>query len=112
MRSTNQDDGLWPAYDAERDRELDGITKKVVALLQARGVELTGRESSIQLADMLSAVERFDAAVAEAGGDRAMIDAGALAPDDDLFVLPRRAADESPARYAERVLRAAQRLGS
>lgn len=112
MRPSNAHDGLWPAHDAERDRELDGITKKVVSLLHGRGVVLTGRESSIQLADMLSAVEHFDAAVAEAGGDRAMIDAGALTPDDDLYVLPRRAADESPGRYAERILRAARRLAS
>jgi hypothetical protein len=40
-----------------------------------------------------------------------MITAGrAPRAEDERFVLPRRAADESPGQYADRVLRAARRL--
>jgi hypothetical protein len=32
-------------------------------------------------------------------------------PQEEAFVLPRRSADESPYEYAERVQRAARRIG-
>lgn len=96
--------------DFERERELDSVTARVVGQLRACGVELTGRESTLQLADMQTAVERFESAVSEAGGDRMIAAGRAPRAEDERFVLPRRAADESPGQYADRVLRAARRL--
>jgi hypothetical protein len=104
----------WEDYqrelDPERDSERDRVSAAVAATLRARGVELTGRETSDQLADVLSAVERFEAAVSEIGGDRMVNDPNSTQPEDEAFVLPRRADDESPGQYADRVLRAARRL--
>src|ERR687884_48212 len=57
---------LDPARAAERER----VSVIVAATLHARGVTLTGSESSDQLADILSAVERFEAAVSALGGGR------------------------------------------
>jgi hypothetical protein len=97
--------------DPERERERESVSSSVAATLSARGVELTGRESSEQLVEMLDAVERFEAAVSEAGGDRMLNDPDSSEPQEEAFVLPRRAADESPLEYAERVQRAARRIG-
>lgn len=96
--------------DPDRDVERDRVTAAVAAKLESRGVALTGRESSDQLADILTAVERFEAAVSELGGDRMINDPDSSNPQDPAFVLPARAVDESPGQYSDRVLRAARRL--
>ena len=97
---------LDPARAAERER----VSTIVAATLQSRGVRLTGSETSDQLADILSAVERFEAAVSALGGDRMVNDRNSNQPENELFVLPARTADESPGRYADRVLSAAEQL--
>ena len=97
---------LDPARAAERER----VSVIVAATLHARGVTLTGSETSDQLADILSAVERFEAAVSALGGDRMVNDRNSDQPENELFVLPARATDESPGRYADRVASAAERL--
>jgi hypothetical protein len=96
--------------DSARDRERESVYASVAATLRARGVELTGGEGGEQLAEVLSAVERFEAAVSEMGGDRMVNDPGSPQPQDEAFVLPHRRADESMTRYADRVLQAARRL--
>ena len=108
----NESSQSWDARprDPDRDQERESISSSVAATLRARGVDLTGTESSEQLAEMLDAVERFEAAVSEAGGDNMINDATASNPQGEAFVLPRRAADESALEYADRVRRAARRL--
>jgi hypothetical protein len=110
----NESSQSWEArqreLDPDRDLERESVSATVAATLRARGVELTGRESSEQLVEMLDAMERFEAAVSEAGGDRMVNDPDSTDPQEEAFVLPRRAADESPFEYAERVQRAARRL--
>lgn len=97
--------------DPDREQERRNVSSSVAATLRSRGVDLTGDESSEQLVEMLDAVERFEAAVSEAGGDRMINDADSPNPQEEAFVLPRRSADESPYEYAERVVRAARRIG-
>ncbi|HEY9429834.1 MAG TPA: hypothetical protein VIR34_21905 [Gemmatimonadaceae bacterium] len=99
------------ALDPGREEERRNVSSSVAATLSARGVDLTGDESSEQLVEMLDAVERFEAAVSEAGGDRMINDPDSSSPQEEAFVLPRRSADESPYEYAERVQRAAGRIG-
>jgi hypothetical protein len=96
--------------DRERTSERDRVATAVAATLKARGVELTGTESSDQLADILAAVERFEAAVSEVGGDRMVNTPESSQPESEAFVLPRRGTDESAVEYADRILRAARRL--
>lgn len=98
------------ALDPGREEERRSVSSSVAATLRVRGVDLTGDESSEQLVEMLDAVERFEAAVSEAGGDRMINDPDSSNPQEEAFVLPRRSADESPYDYAERVQRAARRI--
>jgi hypothetical protein len=55
------------------------------------------------LADLLSAVERFEAVVEAHGGDLMVDDLNSSQPDDSHFVLPRRASNESIRAYINRV---------
>jgi hypothetical protein len=100
------------ALDPGRAAERRSVSLSVASTLGARGVELTGAESSEELVEMLDAVERFEAAVSAAGGDRMVNDPDSSDPQEAAFVLPRRSVDESSYEYADRVLRAARRAGS
>lgn len=110
MDSSNSWGDHHGELDPGREQERESVAASVAAILGARGVDLTGRETSDQLAEVLSAVERFEAAVSEAGGDRMVNDPRSSEAQDESFVLPRRAADESPGAYAARIVRAARRL--
>lgn len=111
----NESSQSWEARQEEldpgREQERRNVSSSVATTLKARGVDLTGDESSEQLVEMLDAVERFEAAVSEAGGDSMINDPDSSDPQEEAFVLPRRAADESPYEYADRVQRAARRIG-
>jgi hypothetical protein len=111
----NESSRSWEAreeeLDPDREQERRIVSSSVAATLEARGVDLTGDESSEQLVEMLDAVELFEAAVSEAGGDRMVNTPDSTDPQEEAFVLPRRGADESPYEYAERVQRAARRIG-
>jgi hypothetical protein len=111
----NESSQSWEARQEEldpgREEERRAVSSAVAATLQGRGVDITGSETSEQLVEMLDAVERFEAAVSEAGGDRMINDPDSSDPQEGAFVLPRRAADESPYEYAARVQRAARRIG-
>ncbi len=106
--------GSWDDHgrDTGREGEIERITARVAATLQQRGVDLTGGESSEELAQLLEAVEAFEAAVSALGGDRMLNDRRSDQSDDTALVLPPRAADESPRRYADRLVRLADRLTS
>ena len=97
-----------PARDSDTDRAIANVASR----LRDREIHLTGRETSEQLVDMLTAVEAFEAAVAELGGDSMSNSPDSEDPEEPRFVLPRRAADDSPSRYTTRVREAARRLAS
>lgn len=97
---------LQESLDPHRREELDAVSAEIATRLEARGVALTGRESSEELVELLDAVERFERAVERHGGDL-MVDEGprgrAREPDDVHFVLPARLPNESVASYLERL---------
>ena len=64
---------------------------------------MTGAERSDDLADLLSAVERFEKAVEAHGGDLMVDDLKSPQPDDRHFVLPRRDHGESVRAYITRI---------
>ena len=99
-------------HDPAREGEIQRIAARVAATLEARGVDLAGSESSEELAQLLEAVEAFEAAVSAIGGDRMIEDRRSNSSKEADLVIPPRAADESPRRYAERLLRLADRLTS
>jgi len=90
--------------------ERAGVAAEVADRLRRRGVAVTGGESSDELADLLSAVERFETVVESHGGDLMVDDLKSPQPDDRHFVLPRRVLGESVRVYINRIDAAAAAL--
>jgi len=83
------------------------VAAEVADRLRRRGIALTGTEKPAELADLLSAVERFESAVEAHGGDLMVDDLKSSRPDDRHFVLPRRDKAESVRAYIVRIDEAA-----
>jgi hypothetical protein len=97
----------------DREEEKDAraaATAEVAERLRRRGIALTGAERSGDLADLLSAVERFEKTVEAHGGDLMVDDLKSPQPDDRHFVLPRREHGESIQAYIVRIDNAADGL--
>ncbi len=92
---------------ASRGREGDDArataAAEVADRLRRRGIAVTGAERTDDLADLLSAVERFEAAVEAHGGDLMVDDLKSPQPDDRHFVLPRREHAETIRVYISRI---------
>jgi len=86
------------------------VASEVAERLRHRGIALTGSEQPDELADLLSAVERFESAVEAHGGDLMVDDLKSSRPDDRHFVLPRRAQAESARAYIVRIDAATEAL--
>jgi hypothetical protein len=86
------------------------VAAEVADRLRHRGIVLTGSEKPDELADLLSAVERFESAVKAHGGDLMVDDLKSSRPDDRHFVLPRRAQAESARAYIVRIDAATEAL--
>ena len=96
-------------YD-EAAEERSAAVAEVAARLRGRGITVTGAEPPEDLADLLSAVERFEATVEAHGGDLMVDDLKSAQPDDRHFVLPRRAHAEAVRAYIGRIDEATARL--
>jgi hypothetical protein len=83
---------------------------EVADRLRSRGIEVTGTEDPEDLGDLLSAVERFEAAVEAHGGDLMVDDLKSSRPDDRHFVVPRRIHGEAARTYIGRIDEATVRL--
>jgi len=94
-----------------RGADEDRAAAEVADRLRQRGVAVTGAERSDDLADLLSAVERFEKTVEAHGGDLMVDDLKSTQPDDRHFVLPRREHGESIRTYIIRIDEAAAGLG-
>ena len=103
-----------PGDNARAGRAPDPATAtaaaNVASRLRDREIAIDGRETSEQLVDMLSAVEQFETAVAQLGGDNMNNAPDSADPEEPRFVLPRRRAGESAGDYTSRVREAADRL--
>ena len=98
---------MTPESSGSSSEEFRRAQDEIGSRLRRRGVSLTGRETGDELADALDAVERFESAVENSGGDL-MVDepvgAGSpIAPDDEAFVLPSRQGNEPMTRFIERI---------
>jgi hypothetical protein len=105
-RQTDVNDLLNPHRGEEQARAREHASE----ILARRGVLLTGDESNDDLADLWSAVERFEAVVEARGGDTMTNAPDSTEPDNPAFVLPERKARESAGDYARRILAAAKEL--
>lgn len=79
-------------------------------VLARRGVLLFGNESDEELAELWSAVDRFELIVEARGGDTMTNAPDSAEPDNPSFVLPERKARESAGDYTRRILEAAAGL--
>lgn len=79
-------------------------------VLASRGVLLFGNESDEELAELWSAVDRFESNVEARGGDTMTNAPDSAEPDNPAFVLPERKARESARDYTRRILEAAVEL--
>ena len=95
-----------------RGEEQSRAREKAADILARRGVLLTGSETDEELADMWSAVERFESVVEARGGDTMTNAPDSAEPDQPAFVLPERRAREAAPDYTRRILEAAQALTS
>jgi len=89
--------------DSEEREERAPAAAEVTARLRSRGITVTGGENAEDLVDLLSAVERFEAAVEAHGGDLMVDDLKSSRPDDRHFVVPRRAPREAVQAYIGRI---------
>ena len=97
----------------DKDEELKArkaAAAEVASRLRGRGISVTGADRPEDLADLLSAVERFELAVEAHGGDLMVDDLKSSQPDDSHFVVPRRALNEPVRAYIVRIDEAAGRL--
>src|SRR2546422_7480030 len=96
-------------YDEEAEQR-GGAGAEGAAGLRNRGIAVTGAEGPEELATLLSAVERFEAAVEAHGGDLMVDDLKSSRPDDRHFVVPRRAHGEAVRTYIVRIDEATTQL--
>ena len=97
--------------DSEEREERAAAAAEVTARLRSRGITVTGGENPEDLVDLLSAVERFEAAVEAHGGDLMVDDLKSSRPDDSHFVMPRRVPREAVQAYIGRIDAARAALG-
>jgi hypothetical protein len=100
------------AIDPER-ADTERATEEVVARLRSRGIDVSERESTEDLVELLDAVEAFEETVQNRGGDL-MVDEPVRSktptqPDDLAFVLPTRNPNETIGAYTLRVMQARDR---
>jgi hypothetical protein len=110
MRRPADRPDLDDMLDPHRHEEIAGAAVEVSGRLFQKGVEVSSDEDPAQLADLLSAIERFEAAVINRGGDLMVNTPTSTDPQDPAFVLPVRRADESIVRYTQHINEAAAML--
>ena len=97
----------------DKDEEFEArksAAAEVAERLRSRGIAVNGAENPEDLVDLLSAVERFEAAVETHGGDLMVDDLKSSKPDDRHFVVPRRLHGEAIRAYIGHIDEATVRL--
>ncbi|MEO5579536.1 MAG: hypothetical protein ABIR58_02690 [Gemmatimonadaceae bacterium] len=96
--------------DPHRTEDRQDAATEIAGRLAQKGLDISATEDSALLADLLSAVERFEAAVIWRGGDPMVNMPDSTDPEDPAYVLPSRSADESLEAYITQVGTAAAAL--
>ena len=95
--------------ESDRNRRLqDTITPELRSRAGQKGVDLDGTEGPEELDDLLTAIDRFEAAVEDKGGDLMVNMPQSSPPENPGFVLPRRRGGEKIIPYTARVQQAAE----
>lgn len=98
------------ALNPHRNQERERAREHAADVLAQRGVLLFGDESDDEVAELWSAVDRFESVVELRGGDTMTNSPDSSEPDNPAFVLPERKARESARNYTRRILEAAAKL--
>ena len=96
--------------DPHRREEIADAAVEITGRLFQKGIEVSSDEDPALLADLLSAVERFETAVINRGGDTMVNSPNSNQPLNPDYVVPLRVADESFEAYVRRVNEAANIL--
>lgn len=86
-----------------RQEEATSLHTELVSRLYQRGVRVDDTAPADQLADLLSAIDEFEAAVKQAGGDLFINTPYSSEPERPDFVVPHPHDDESVRNYIKRV---------
>lgn len=90
--------------DSIRAQERAALRDEMVARLHQKGLLTDGRDATdAELADLLSAIEQFEATVVNLGGDLFVDSLDSSQPEDPAFVLPHLRDDERLDDYTRRV---------
>jgi hypothetical protein len=92
------------------ERDVWRARDEVAGQLATRDVSVRADDEPEALVRVLEAVEAFERAVVDAGGDLMNNQLRSNDPDNPAFVLPRRAEDEAAAAYERRVREATTRI--
>lgn len=109
-RNEHSSERFSELLDPHRREERAAAAVEISGRLLQKGIEVSAQEDPAILADLLSAVERFEAAVINRGGDLMVNMPDSKDPQDPAFVLPRRRDDESLAAYIGHIDEAAVML--
>jgi hypothetical protein len=96
--------------DPHRSEERKSAGVELAGRLLQKGIDVNEDEDPGLLADLLSAVEKFEAAVEARGGDLFVNTPTSTDPQNPDFVVPARKADENIEGYIRRVNEAADTL--
>lgn len=96
--------------DPHRREERDAARIELMGRLRQKGVLVSGSETTAQLDDLLTAIDRFEATVIARDGDLMVNTPTSSPPENPEFVIPRREPGEDVDIYAGRILAAAARL--
>ena len=107
---SRREDDLDRALNPHREEELRAAVVETVGRLHSRGIEVFPAEAPEDLADLLTAVERFEDRVEALGGDLFVDDLKSSRPDDRRFVVPKRLSGEPIRAYTRRVDEATAQL--
>jgi hypothetical protein len=107
---TRESGEIDEALNPHRAEEQTRAREHTADILAQRGVRLSGDESDEELANLWSAVDRFESLVEARGGDTMTNSPTSAEPDNPAFVLPERKDRESAGDYTRRILEAAAAL--
>lgn len=93
--------------DPHRSEERAAAGIESAGRLMQKGIDVESSEDPGILADLMSAVERFENAVINRGGDPMVNMPDSTDPQDPAFVLPPRRDDESLEAYTRHITEAA-----
>lgn len=94
-----------------RDEQRQHVRDELEARLRHRGATLSGDESDDEVLALANAVDAFERAVMQSGGDLMVDTPESSRPDNPDFVLPQRRDDEDVDDYVQRIHAAAGRIG-